>query len=669
MDNSSIIYTNGKIWLSKEWLVRHEINGRTIDKWIELKLYGFLKSSGNPFFEFELLPQQTKKKLPTFAELKSVATDSKSELLYTRLYQDSKKTFAKYIKEVKAYTETSTELVHKFAQRAAVLEAALEINTAGNGMLMSMTEAFQKLLPGWIKSKNVLGNILNKARKEGVLKASIDARYLDNDNAKKFDDYTKQRAAYYYASPKAYSANQVRACVDLEISKYNLPLPSLRTIKYWCKQFEKNRDLYASRYGSVKAFNKIEPYVTTIPALYANDQWQADGLSLPFYSKGYVRYTVFFVLDAHSRKIIGYSIDESESTLMILRAYNDAVNNVDGLPFEIKMDNHSYNRTLEGLNFKADTEAFGVKWTISHNPRHKSLIERTNKTLNEQYFKLEKGYIGQGVKSQNRGGHTAPELLDKYQKSSYWMTKDEIIAIVVKSIDAYNDTPLKRTGKSPNQHFKESEALHTIPVSFDTKIKLFIKRTQKKVVRGQINIERSGIKYEYQLPAKLFAKCNGELVGIRYEDLDSIYIFDKKDNYLGCINQKPKIYGALANQTDNDIELLNQSKGRLTGISKQSRKENEALTEKAISVNPEAFGFLNPLTTPKDILKEVEQNHLKARCEEMGIDFSKAEKGLPVDEFPLKSLKPSEPKSKSPFAQKNHVPKLLIQSFNSIDND
>jgi len=218
---------------------------------------------------------------------------------------------------------------------------------------------------------------------------------------------------------------------------------------------------------------------------------------------------------------------------------------------------------------------------------------------------------------------------------------------------------LKRTGKSPNQHFTESEALHTIPVSFETKIKLFIKRTQKKVIRGQINIERSGIKYEYQLPAKLFERCNGEIIGLRYEDLDSIYIFYKKDNYLGCINQKPKIYGALANQTEKDIVLLNQSKGRLTGIASQSRKYNEELTEKAIKVNPHAFDSLNPLTTPKDVLKEVEQNYLlKNRAEEMGVDFNKAEKGLPVDEFPLQSLKPKETKKKSPFNQKNIYQKL-----------
>lgn len=664
MDNT-VIYTSGKIWLSKEWLLRQGIKPETIKKWITRKVCTFQGSS----FLYDTLPETTKKKLPTFDELKAVATNSKSNLLYVRIYQASKKTIAKYTKEIKAYTGATPELVYKFASRAAALDEVLEFNTSGNGMLMSVFEVFQKLFPGWIASKNVLGNILNKARKEGILKAAIDARFLDNDNARKFDDYTKQRTAFYYASPKAYSANQVRTSLRLELEQYKLPIPCLRTIKYWCKQFEKNRDLYASRYGSVKAFNKIEPYVTTIPALYANDQWQADGLDLPFYSKGFKRYTLFFVLDAHSRKIIGYSIDESENTLMILKAFNDAVNAVDGLPFEIKMDNSSYNRTLEGQNFKADTESWGVKWTISQNPRHKSLIERTNKTLNEQYFKLEKGYIGQGVKSRDKGGHTAPELLDKYQKSAFWMTKDEIIAIVVKVIDVYNNTPLKRTNKAPNQHFTESEAIHTKHVPFETKIKFFTKRTQKKVVRGQINIERSGIRYEYQLPAKLFEKCNGELVGIRYEDLDCIYLFDKKDNYIGTLHQKPKIHGALANQTEHDIELLNHSKGRLAGIKEQSRKKNEALTDKAIKAHPSAFEYVNPLTTPKDVLKELEQNyHLKIRAEEMGIDFSKAEKGLPVDEFPLQSLKPKVVKQRSPFYQKNHTPTILTD-FSFDENE
>ncbi len=663
MGNNFAIF-QGDLWVSKHWLLNNGVTYAAIHKWIERQSCKQKRIEAAQYFLFSEIPKQTRKNLPSAEELKTIALNQQPNTFYTSLYNAVSKNSAKYIMQLRKQ-DIPEHLLIEFSKKAAALETSLTFNTVGNGKLQSLTEAICKIFPGWINSKNVLCNILSKARLGGVLNAAIDKRKLATTSGAKFDELIKQRAAYYYCSGKAYTADQVITYLQDELKQFGLQIPKRRTIYYWFKEFEKNFELYSSRYGNEKAFNHIEPYISTIPALHPNDQWQADGVDLPFHAKGYQKYTLFFVQDAHSKKIIGYSIAETENTTMILQAFNDAVCNAGALPFEIKMDNHSYNRTLEGQNFKAETEALGVHWTISHNPRHKSIIERTNKTLSEQFFKLHKGYIGQGIKTRNKGGRTSQELLDKYHKSNHWVTKDEIISIAVSVVDKFNNSIHSRLIDSPENLYTTQKPNEIPLISLGTRIKLFTKKTEKKVVRGQITIVRSGVKYEYQLNAALYAKYNGSTVAIRYEDLDTIYVFDKKtDGFIDSISQKPKIHGALANQTEADREILNKHKGRLQGIRTQARKKNELLTDSVLKNSANALQVLNPITTPKDVLKEVQQNYqLKAKAEELGVNFNKAEKSLPVDEFPLPSLKPQQANKKSPFAIRNHVPTIVSSDY------
>lgn len=666
MDKGIIIHS-GEVWLTKDWLLNNHIKITTIEKWVERKSCNSIRFNNQLIFSYDSIPAQSKKKLPTKAELKVLSKSVGTISFYTTLYRAVENNYARHLQKIKKAVKGNEKFVVEFSKKAALLEAALKIDTAKKSHLIDLTDAFQKLFPGWVGSKRSLCNVLNKARKSGIISGAIDERKLGSDNAKRYGDEIKHVASIFYSGGKAYSATDIREFLDYECKENNWLLPSIRTIRNWCKEFSKNIELYSSRYGSAKTFNNVEPYISTIPALYANDQWQADGVDIPFHANGFIKYTLFYVLDVHSKKIIGYWIGLSENTDVILKALNDAVSLTNCLPFEIKMDNHSYHRTNEGQNFKAQTELLGVKWTVSHNPRHKSIIERTNKTLNERYFKRCKGYIGEGVKTKNKDGETAPELLDKYRKSGYWLTADEIKATAISVVDEYNNT-VSKNGKTPAELYEESQKPNQIPVELETRIKLFTKRLERKVTRGQINVERSGVKYEYQLPATLFSKYNNETVVLHYEDFDTVYLFDNKTSqFITSLQQKTKVHGALANQTEKDIQLYNNHKGRLNGIKTKAKKKIE---QAAIATNadPHILETINPITTPKDVLKQVEQNyHLKQRAEEMGIDFLRAEKSLPVDEFPLKSIVTKTKENKSPFSSKKY--QLAVRSKNEFDEE
>jgi transposase InsO family protein len=119
-------------------------------------------------------------------------------------------------------------------------------------------------------------------------------------------------------------------------------------------------------------------YLKIIPALFAGDQWMMDGWRIPIYCKRrndkggmeyFVTYNLFAVMDAHSRRIIGYDVAESENTENILKGLERAVETTGTLPYEIVADNHAWNKTKEADNFKEETERLGVHWTIDSNPR------------------------------------------------------------------------------------------------------------------------------------------------------------------------------------------------------------------------------------------------------------------------------------------------------------
>jgi transposase InsO family protein len=519
------------------------------------------------------------------------------------------------------------------------------------GWLKAAFKAFSKHFHKKFTSYNSFANAITNARQNGIESVVIDKR-LFKDEVRIYDPKIYYWLHHCTSSPKKLTCIEIHshiieACKEAGIDK----VPGFEWVKkHRARVLKTNNEIYSSRYGQTEAFNKNDPYAKIIHALNANSVWQIDGWVLPFVAEGYVKFILFVIRDSYSKKIVGYSFGRSENTNLILDALNDAVRNTDYLPYEIVSDNSSFNKTKEAEHLKDQLNQFGVKWTVSQNPRYKSIAERYFRHLGEKHCKQYPGYIGQGIKTRDINGRPAQELLDQYQKAGYWRTPDEIKLIGIAAIDDFNKTINHKIGKSPNQLYSESEMPHAFKVSLFDRIRIFTKCTKCKVQRGQINITRAGILHEFQLNADLMHKYNGQEVLVRYENLsEGIYLYDlKTDTTIGEVKPKQSIHGALADQTEADKEKLLKNKGRLKGYKTKARKDNEK------AVNPEAYEIINRITTPKDVLKQIEQDYnLRNRAEELGIDLNNVETGKPVNEFPLNSLKPKKPKEeKSPILAK-----------------
>jgi hypothetical protein len=175
--------------------------------------------------------------------------------------------------------------------------------------------------------------------------------------------------------------------------------------------------------------------------------------------------------------------------------------------------------------------------------------------------------------------------------------------IAVKCVDEFNNA-IGKDGLSRNDRYDKNISTETVKVNLIDRLKLFERTAQYKVSRGQINILRSGVKYEFQLSAKYFNQLNDKIVNVRYIDYDELYLFDEKDQFITTVRKKEIIHSAIADQTERDKELLYRNKGRLNGIKTANKKALNSLGDNAYDIDKNAAYSINPKLNDKDLIKD-----------------------------------------------------------------
>lgn len=679
----SVYYLECDYFLSYHYLEAHGIGVNTIKKWIARESATRVYNNSIPFIKYSSIPKPTRAKLPSESELRSLIIENRhnerQEFYKDLLKTAYEKDFLKYKETYASDGRLSPEQKILCARLRAVWEKVLEYNSGARGVTEHLYKAFDTIFKGKYKTYEAFCTVKSKARKD-IDSVVIDTRWFREQHSPihpQIQYWTKG----LLCDPVNRTAKSIWRDLQRLCSESKLDSPSYSWIKKFVKEHDKNVEIHSLRNGREKSFNNIEPYAKINHALHVGSQWQIDGWDLPFYYQGqykgkltsYLKLVLFAVRDAHSKKIVGYSIGESENTQLILEALQDAVKNTGFFAFEVLSDNHSFNKTKEAEYFKEALDTIGITWNVDQNPRRKAIAERYFKHLGEAHCKKYSGYIGQSIKTREKAGRPSQEYQDQFTKSGNWLTKEEIAIIGASVVTEFNNTPqTKLNNRTPNEVHEQGEKPYVFKLDLFDRLRLFTKKTESTVTRGQINLKRGGVTYEYQLNSEQFDKLNGKKVIVRYEDFGTIYLFDHKDRSIGSVRQKVGINGALADQTAEDLEKLHKNKGLLNGIRAKARKANEKLRDEVQQIAPAAFEALNRITTPKDVLKEAQQNYeLKQRAEELGIDLQMVEVGAKPKTYLPESLREKQVKNKSPFSVRgNHQPRRIdLSEYDNQDSD
>lgn len=608
------------VWLSYGYLKDYGIPTKTIWAWKSRHIGRYYYFNNRTFIDYDTIPEPTRKLLPNKECLRLDSKTNDRERIQKYFFDELKKAYdsinvARWRNEIRAISPRFKDKdIDFFARRAAVFERALNITNCKGGELECLHKAYLQLFPDGYSMKNRFRMALTQAKEKGILSVAVNYNHL-TCKKKTYTEEHEYYAMYILSHNKGYSVAAAYEMFYNACDARQLQTPGFT----WFREFRsKNKNLIEKNsLGKSKYDAQNRLYATIIPAEYSGDQWQIDGWEIPVYCKKYTddgkrvllfKYVLFAVLDTHSRKIIGFDVAESENTETILKGLERAVKKTSTLPYEIVSDNHSFHKTDEAGNLKEDIKELGVTWTVDSNPRRKSILERAFRTLGDSHYKNNYGYIGQGIKTKIKNGITQQELLDIYTKPENMLSYDQIVAMTAYVIDLYNGSIIKKLGNDPDSIYRTSERPHAIPVDDFLRLKLFIRKSEHKITHGQITIQRGMHRYEYQLPAQYSEKYNNKIVGVRYENFEKIYLYDSDtDKPIYDVPQKPKIHGALANQTQRDKELLYKNSGRIKGIEAKGRKKKEKLRDAALLINPNAYEHINKITTPKDILHIIKQ--------------------------------------------------------------
>lgn len=602
-----------QVFIPQSFLLEKGVKYKTIEMWIFRKTIVPFKYNDEMFYNYDSIPAPTRAKLPSKEAIIRAREREKDEGTINEFYERllvAKDNYFPTYREVYLQRGLSPDKVLENSQKHAVLEEILTIRDEHREEherfpLRYVWQAFCKIYPNWYVY-HAFSLALNTCVNEGIERLLI-KKYVPAE--KKFDARYDKMILDCMSSMKKYTQPKIHKKICKACDLKGWEKPSLSWTKQTCVRLE--AATFMARNGATDFYYNRKPYMGLIPAQNANSQWQIDGWRLPFYMKDFETLTLFWVIDACTGRIVGSYVDSSENTETILKGLENAVETTGVLPFEIVSDNHSFNQTKEAEHLKNALTTIGVHWTVSMNPRRKSKVERSFRTFGDDFCKEEYGYIGQGIKSKMKNGRSAQEMIDKAVKKP--LIREQIALIAGRCIEEYNNTKGK-DGKSPNERYEEAvNDSNRIKKSFKVteldRIALFVRRSEATVRRGQLVIERGGMKYEFELNAKQFNKFNNRKFGVRYATFDEIYLFDlEKDTYIDTVQRKKYAHSALADQTKEDKTLQFKHKGRLNGIDNEVKKAQVDIYNKAVSIDPEAAYIMNPLLTPKADFNEYLRN-------------------------------------------------------------
>jgi hypothetical protein len=168
----------------------------------------------------------------------------------------------------------------------------------------------------------------------------------------------------HMGNPKKYNAGHITEFVnDYLIRQNRKPISRSSVEKVMALTSVKNETMIG-RFGQKYTNEKLLPHAHFQHPHKEGILWMMDGTRFQFPYKGGSKkfnfLTYFIVLDGCSKRIVGYSYDDSENSDMAIRAFQDACNKTNHLPTEIIADNSTAYKSKEYRRIIATAKSMGV---------------------------------------------------------------------------------------------------------------------------------------------------------------------------------------------------------------------------------------------------------------------------------------------------------------------
>jgi hypothetical protein len=458
---------------------------------------------------------------------------------------------------------------------------------------------FKTSNPKWFYEK------LNNFSNNGVTEELTHGNKNKKSNYSKLTTTHEKTIKQLYKDPKKLSVSEVHKRMNLLLIPRGFQEISLSSVKRFLAQKEIQNECNIFRNGIKWTDENLLSHLIRKKPEFVGDQWQIDASRLQFpylnAKTGKVAYlTIFVVLDTHSSKIVGYSLDGSENKEMVIQGLMSAVENVGYFPREILCDNGKSFHSKEVKYIEDLTTLMGVEWRRSRlgNPRDKGNVERFFNTFQSTVCKLYKGYIGEGITSSRTNQTYDYKYKQNLLAPKNLMSKVELTNQTLKMIDHYNSQRLNNAD-SPDEKYIKGDLKNVVTYNKNEFVKIFWKSTIIKVRKSMINLTINKAKFSYSIwEEKLIYQLNNKQVRVFYdkEELGEIYLFDlKKDVFISVLRKDAQVQMSIVSQTAKDkldlIKYSSKKKAIKKKIAENNQREKDFLSDiYGIEVNDSEHG-------------------------------------------------------------------------------
>jgi len=456
----TLIKINNRRYLNlREAIVSKLVSKRTMRSILVSCPDKVLKFGQTEFIDVDALSTQLKKKIETYSKTlqnqfeDNIDNVSEIELILTFAYTSG----PVWRRNISRFTQIylSEEQKIHLAKTYAFVDAVIGLHKEGY-TLKSIFMAYCKL-KGSIelsnfqcKSYNYFTDKIKHLETDGIEKGIINAKTGTLRLAKKVTKTHQKYLIKYYSNPARYKYKKIKELVNHEVIKLGLRPIGLPSVKMFLCQPEIQNTYKPFRLGRKWAQDTLYPYLVRLKPKRTNYQWQSDCTCLNFYvfdSNGMAsRRWICIVIDVKSRKILAWKIGKYENIDLVTTTLLQAVRDYRVIPFEFVHDSSSAYKSQRFQEIESRMEEMGtyIRITLPENPKDKGCIESIWGILQADYFRNEKGYLGDGVRSFQEEGRVDPSVKSEYysgKKAGIW-TDVDLEEMVNTVVNKFNDKVL-----------------------------------------------------------------------------------------------------------------------------------------------------------------------------------------------------------------------------------
>lgn len=390
--------------------------------------------------------------------------------------------------------------------------------------------------PKAINSERVLDRKAREYAADGL--DCLVGGYFGNVNREKMNGRTHAILMQLAGEQVKYSFEDIGLMYNEQAPGLGLPKMTVSAIKQHLNMPKHKKVWYYMRHGKLVGDADMQPMIDREPVSKPDMLWSLDGTTMQLYykkrvkdGKGREKWSIksdlyaYFVTDACTGAIIGYSVAFSESSGMVIEALQNTVDKWGYKPYQMNYDNSSANisATVKGLINNMSHVNFPC---TPYSGRSKS-VELVIGHFQQRELRKLKNFKGGNVTVKSVNSVANPELLKELAKDLDFTdklpTEKQVLAEFDQAVEAWNKRGEARDaygafiGKSKIERYAE-EVEGRVKMNYFEKLSLFmVELRNQQHPFGEYEYRQKGIEVAIRGEKMKFVVPDNEISAMDFE--------------------------------------------------------------------------------------------------------------------------------------------------------